>query len=66
MPSIRLPVHDVVDQVDNAGHHTEDRRGRRSLRGGVRVEQPESEQQAREDNEVLRPLFGTQRYQYVG
>ena len=60
MQPIALAIGDVVDQIDDAGQHTEDRKRRRGVGDRRRIEQPAAEQQACEDEQVLAPLSRTQ------
>jgi hypothetical protein len=59
--AVRLAVHEIVEQVDDAGQRAED--GERGHRAGdrIRVEQLLAEDQPREDDQVLRPLVRTKR-----
>ena len=61
MPPIRVAIRHVVEEVDGARQRAEDRERRRRGGDGVQVEQASAEEQAREQQQVLRPLFGTQR-----
>ena len=63
MPLIPGAIGQVVEKVDDARERAEDgeRRDRPSDR--LDVEQPSAEQHAREDEQILRPLFRAQRDQ---
>ena len=56
MAPIRLPVRDIVDQVDDARERAEDDERGDGMEHRLHVQQPLGEHQWQEDDEVLRPL----------
>ena len=61
MIPVRLAVGDVVEQIDRAGQRAEDRERRKRNRDRGWLDQPSAEHDAREHEQVLGPLFRTQR-----
>src|SRR5687768_18426397 len=58
MPLVGGSVREVVEQVNRSGKAAEDRESRRRCGQRLEVQQTAAEQRAREDDQVLRPLFG--------
>ena len=68
MKTIGFEIADVVDEVDDAGQHTEDPERAEHANEGVRIEQLLllAEDQTGKDDDVLRPLFRPEREQQIG
>jgi hypothetical protein len=56
MLPVRLAVHDVVDEVNDAGEYAEHGEGRDGEQNRGRIRQPPREQECGEDDQVLGPL----------
>ena len=63
VPPIGFAIGDVVEEIDGPGQRAENQKGRQRERDGGRVEQAAREDQRRENNEVLGPLFRPERDQ---
>jgi hypothetical protein len=61
VPAIRVAIQNVVDEIHHARQHTEDGKGAGGKEHRSDVQQPLAEQQRGEDEQVLRPLGGTER-----
>ena len=61
MASIGLAIGDIVDQVDDAGQRAKHPEPCRRVEDRVRIEEALPEEQAAEDDEILRPLPRTER-----
>ena len=61
MASIGLAIGDIVDQVDDPGQRAKHPEPCRRVEDRVRIEEALPEEQAAEDDEILRPLPRTER-----